>query len=106
MLGFTANLNACQIFYILYIDTYSITNRRKMTLAEWRKKQGISHYTLGTMLGIRSINPATNSQRYCLESKEKRFPKPKMVKKILEVTKGKVTLQDLYESWWKYEETK
>ena len=54
-----------------------------MTLAEWRKKQGISHYTLGTMLGIRSINPATNSQRYCLESKEKRFPKPKMVKKIL-----------------------
>ena len=21
-----------------------------MTLAEWRKKQGISHYTLGTML--------------------------------------------------------
>ena len=77
-----------------------------MTLAEWRKKQGISHYTLGTMLGIRSINPATNSQRYCLESKEKRFPKPKMVKKILEVTKGKVTLQDLYQSWWKYEETK
>jgi len=35
-----------------------------MTLKEWRKKQGISHYTLGTMLGIRSINPATNSQRY------------------------------------------
>ena len=44
--------------------------------------------------------------RYCLESKTKRFPKPKMVKKILEVTKGKVTLQDLYQSWWKYEETK
>ena len=106
MLGFTANLNACQIFYILYIDTYSITNRRKMTLAEWRKKQGISHYTLGTMLGIRSINPATNSQRYCLESKEKRFPKPKMVKKILEVTKKEVTLDDLYKAWWKYEETK
>ena len=106
MLGFTANLNACQIFYILYIDTYSITNRRKMTLAEWRKKQGISHYTLGTMLGIRSINPATNSQRYCLESKEKRFPKPKMVKKILEVTKKEVTLDDLYKAWWKYEENK
>lgn len=42
-----------------------------MTLKEWRKKQGISHYTFGTMLGIKSINPATNSQRYCLESKEK-----------------------------------
>jgi len=77
-----------------------------MTLAEWRKKQGISHYKLGTLLGIKSINPATNSMRYCLESKTKRFPKPKMVKKILEVTKGKVTLQDLYQSWWKYEETK
>jgi hypothetical protein len=58
------------------------------------------------MLGIKSINPATNSMRICLESKTKRFPKPKMVKKILEVTKGKVTLQDLYQSWWKYEETK
>ena len=77
-----------------------------MTLAEWRKKQGISHYTLGTMLGINSINPATNSMRYCLESKEKRFPKPRMVKKILEVTKGKVSLQDLYESWCDYEENK
>ena len=58
------------------------------------------------MLGIKSINPATNSQRYCLESKEKRYPTPSMVKKILEVTKGKVTLQDLYESWWDYEENK
>tara|TARA_A100001391_G_scaffold162286_1_gene121287 strand:+ start:503 stop:736 length:234 start_codon:yes stop_codon:yes gene_type:complete len=77
-----------------------------MTLAEWRKKQGISHYTLGTMLGINSINPATNSQRICLESKEKRFPRPKMVKKILEVTKGEVKIEDLYRAWWKIEETK
>ena len=77
-----------------------------MTLAEWRKKQGISHYTLGTMLGIRSINPATNSQRICLESKEKRFPRPRMVKKILEVTKNEVKIEDLYRAWWKYEESK
>jgi hypothetical protein len=77
-----------------------------MKLAEWRKEQGISHYSLGSMLGIKSINPATNSQRYCLESKEKRFPKPKMVKKILEVTKGKVTLEDLYNAWWECEERK
>ena len=77
-----------------------------MTLAEWRKKQGISHYTLGTMLGIKSINPATNSMRICLESKEKRFPRPKMVKKILEVTKGEVKIEDLYRAWWKIEETK
>ena len=77
-----------------------------MTLAEWRKKQGISHYTLGTMLGIKSINPATNSQRICLESKEKGLPRPKMVKKILEVTKGEVKIEDLYRAWWKIEETK
>lgn len=77
-----------------------------MKLAEWRKEQGISHYVLGSMLGIKSLNPATNSQRYCLESKEKRFPKPKMVKKILEITKGKVTLEDLYDAWWEYEESK
>ena len=72
-----------------------------MTLAEWRKKQGISHYTFGTMLGIKSINPATNSQRYCLESKEKRFPKPEMVLRIIKLTKGKVSIQDLYEEYWK-----
>jgi|TARA_R100000479_G_scaffold170540_1_gene113320 hypothetical protein len=77
-----------------------------MTLSEWRKKQKISHYTLGSMLGIKSINPATNSQRYCLESKEKRFPKPKMVKKIIEVTKGEVNFNDLYEAWWSYEKNK
>jgi hypothetical protein len=29
-----------------------------------------------------------------------------MVKKILEVTEGKVTLQDLYQAWWDYEEGK
>ena len=72
-----------------------------MTLAEWRKKQGISHYTFGTMLGIKSINPATNSQRYCLESKEKRFPKPEMVLRIIKLTKGKVSIKDLYEEYWK-----
>ena len=77
-----------------------------MTLKEWRKKENKSHYKLGTMLGFKSINPATNSQRYCLESKEKRFPRPDVVKKILEVTKGRVTIEDLYKAWWKNEESK
>jgi hypothetical protein len=62
-----------------------------MTLAEWRKKKNISHYTLGQMLGFNSINPATNSSRYCLESKEKRL--------------GEVKIEDLYKAWWN-EETK
>ena len=77
-----------------------------MTLKEWRKKENISHNKLGTILGFKSINPATNSQRYCLESKEKRFPRPDVVKKILEVTKGRVTIEDLYKAWWKNEESK
>ena len=77
-----------------------------MTLAEWRKKKKISHYTFGQMLGFNSLNPATNSQRYCLESKEKRFPRPDVVKKILKVTKGEVTIDDLYQAWWDDEKAK
>ena len=77
-----------------------------MTLKEWKEKQDISFFKLGQMLGIKSQNPATTVQRYCLVSKQKRFPKPSMVKKILHITKGKVSLQDLYESWWDYEKNK
>jgi len=76
-----------------------------MTLSEWRKKEKISHYTLGQMLGFKSLNPATNSQRYCLESKEKRFPRPDVVKKILKVTNKEVTIDDLYKAWWDDEDT-
>ena len=77
-----------------------------MKLSEYRKKEKISHYEFGRRLNLTGINPVTNVQRWCLESKEKRFPKPNMVKKILEVTGGKVTLQDLYQAWWDYEEGK
>ena len=77
-----------------------------MKLSEYRRKEKISHYEFGRRLNLTGINPATNVQRWCLESKEKRFPKPNMVKKILEVTEDKVTLQDLYQAWWDYEEGK
>jgi len=77
-----------------------------MTLSEWRKKEKISHYTFGQMLGFKSLNPATNSQRYCLESKEKRFPRPNVVKKILKVTNNEVTIDDLYKAWWDEEKRK
>ena len=53
-----------------------------MKLSEYRKKEKISHYELGRRLNLTGINPATNVQRWCLESKEKRFPKPNMVKKF------------------------
>ena len=56
-----------------------------MKLSEYRKKEKISHYEFGRRLNLTGINPATNVQRWCLESKEKRFPKPNMVKKILEL---------------------
>ena len=77
-----------------------------MTLSEWRKKEKISHYKFGQMLGFKSLNPATNSQRYCLESKEKRFPRPDVVKKILKVTNNEVTIDDLYKAWWDEEKRK
>jgi hypothetical protein len=36
----------------------------------------------------------------------KEWRKKQGISQILEVTKGKVSLQDLYESWWDYEENK
>jgi len=73
-----------------------------MTLEQYRKDKGLSYYRFGLELGIQGVqNPGTSAQRWCLTSKIKRFPDPTMVKKILEVTKNKVTIKDLYESWWK-----
>tara|TARA_R100000541_G_C1829910_1_gene73923 strand:- start:41 stop:271 length:231 start_codon:yes stop_codon:yes gene_type:complete len=75
-----------------------------MTLEEWRKENKLSYYNMGTTLGIVGVqNPGTSVQRWCLTSKIKRFPDPEMVKKILEITKNKVTIKDLYETWWKTE---
>ena len=72
-----------------------------MTLEEYRKEKKLSYYILGQELGIKGVqNPGTSVQRWCLTSKIKRFPNPTMVKKILEVTKGKVKIDDLYKSWW------
>ncbi|BAR14045.1 hypothetical protein [uncultured Mediterranean phage uvMED] len=72
-----------------------------MTLEEYRKEKGLSYYNFGLELGIQGVqNPGTSVQRWCLTAKVKRFPDPEMVKKIIEVTKNKVTIKDLYESWW------
>jgi hypothetical protein len=52
-------------------------------------------------MGINNVqNPSTNPQRWCLTSKVKRFPNPEMVKKIVEITKNKVTIKDLYDAWY------
>ena len=75
-----------------------------MTLEEYRKDKGLSYYNFGLELGIMGVqNPGTSVQRWCLTSKIKRFPDPQMVKKIIDVTKGKVKIGDLYEAWWKTE---
>jgi len=72
-----------------------------MTLEEWRKENNLSYYNMGTALGIVGVqNPGTSVQRWCLTSKIKRFPDPEMVKKIIDVTKNKVTIKDLYEAWY------
>ncbi len=72
-----------------------------MTLEEWRKENKLSYYNLGLKLGIVGTqNPGTSVQRWSLTSKIKRFPNPEMVKKIIDVTKNKVTIGDLYETWW------
>jgi len=76
-----------------------------MKLEEWRKENNLSYYNMGTALGIVGVqNPGTSVQRWCLTSKIKRFPDPEMVKKIIDVTKNKVTIKDLYEAW--YNQTK
>ena len=72
-----------------------------MTLEEYRKEKKLSYYVFGQILGIQNVqNPGTSVQRWCLTSHIRRFPNPTMVKKILEVTKGKVKIDDLYKSWW------
>jgi hypothetical protein len=72
-----------------------------MKFEEWRKKEGISYWKLGKKMGINNVqNPSTNPQRWCLTSKVKRFPNPEMVKKIVEITKNKVTIKDLYDAWY------
>ena len=52
------------------------------------------------MLGLDGQNPGTSVNRWCLTAKVKRFPNPEMVKKIVEITKNKVTIKDLYDAWY------
>ena len=53
-----------------------------MKLSEYRKKEKISHYEFGRRLNLTGINPATNVQRWCLESKEKDFLNQTWLKKF------------------------
>ena len=72
-----------------------------MKLEEWRKENKLSYYNLGLKLGLVGVqNPGTSVQRWSLTSKIKRFPNPEMVKKIIEITKGKVSVNDLYKAWY------
>lgn len=72
-----------------------------MTLNEWRLKYKKTYRDLGMSLGYKGLNPATNCQRICLTVKnDKRFPKPNVVKKILEVTNGEVGYEDLYKAYY------
>ena len=56
--------------------------------------------SLDKCLGLDGQNPGTSVNRWCLTAKVKRFPNPEMVKKIVEITKNKVTIKDLYDAWY------
>ena len=72
-----------------------------MKLEEWRKENNLSYYTMGLKLGISGVqNPGTSVNRWCLTAQIRRFPNPEMVKKIIEITKGKVSINDLYKAWY------
>lgn len=63
-----------------------------MTLEEYKVKNKMSYYELGQKLGCESINPAVMAQRYC---QGKRFPRPKMILKIEQLTNNQVTMRDI-----------
>jgi hypothetical protein len=69
-----------------------------MTLEEYKVKNNLSYYTLGQQLGCKSINPSVMAQRYC---QGKRFPRPKMILKIEELTNNQVTMKDLLHDYIK-----
>ena len=63
-----------------------------MTLEEYKVKNKLSYYVLGQKLGCEGINPAVSAQRY---AQGKRFPRPKMILKIEQLTNNQVTMRDL-----------
>lgn len=69
-----------------------------MTLEEYKVKHKLSYYTLGQQLGCSSINPAVMAQRYC---SGKRFPRPKMILKIEQITNNEVTMRDILNDYIK-----
>ena len=71
-----------------------------MTLEEYRKDKKLSYYVFGQMLGLDGQNPGTSVKRWSFTARVKRFPNPEMVKKIVEITKNKVTIKDLYDAWY------
>jgi hypothetical protein len=85
--------------YNIYLYNRS-TKKGIMTLEEYRKEKKLSYYVFGQMLGLDGQNPGTSVNRWCLTARVKRFPNPEMVKKIVEITKNKVTIKDLYEAWY------
>jgi hypothetical protein len=69
-----------------------------MTLEEYKKENYTSYYSFGQALGIEGYNPACMAQRWCLTCDGKYFvlPSSEMMVKIQdEITKGKVTIEDM-----------
>ena len=53
-------------------------------LENYRQSKKLSYYSFGQLIGFSGINPAVSAERYC---KGTRFPRPKVLMKIKEITK-------------------
>jgi len=63
-----------------------------MTLKELKESKNFNYAELAQYLGFQGANPTREAQRYCLG----RIPRPETIKKIAQVTKGKVAPNDWY----------
>tara|TARA_S200002703_G_C3792560_1_gene244597 strand:+ start:2169 stop:2363 length:195 start_codon:yes stop_codon:yes gene_type:complete len=63
-----------------------------MTLKQLKESKNLSYAELAQFLGFSGANPTREAQRYCLG----RIPRPETIKKIAQVTKGKVSPSDWY----------
>jgi DNA-binding transcriptional regulator YdaS (Cro superfamily) len=65
-----------------------------MKLADYLALKGLTYGAFARLLGMNSTSASMNVCRYV---SGKRKPRPRVAAKIVEVTKGHVTLKDLYD---------
>ena len=71
------------------------------TKGKKQMKEYFKNFNGGQGLDHWSPSSSQNFTRFILN-----YSLPQELRRLFKVTKGKVSLQDLYESWWDYEENK